>query len=807
MSHVRRMTLTAAVVLSLLPGLPAAADQPADQAASPASWVGTWASSASGTVPDLPTGYVDRTVRNVVHTSVGGTAVRVSLTNVLGTAATRMDAVTVAVAKAPNSPDAVPNTMRALTFGGSPAVTIPAGGKALSDPVSLAVPADGDLLISVFTPEPGGPVTFHQVANQTSYVSGAGNHAAAEAGTAFTEPITFWPYVAGVDVLGGPARGAVVTFGDSITDGNNSIRNANHRWPDFLANRLADQPGPTRLGVLNAGISSNRLLNSTWNPNALSRLDRDVLTATGARSVVVLLGINDIGGQPQHHEPEPIIAALQQIATQVKAKGLRVIGGTLTPFAGSSNYTEELEGVRQAVNDFIRHGGAFDAVVDFDAALRDPVVPNRLLAEYDSGDHLHPKDAGYQAMARAVDLNELDGRPTDTWVGTWQTAMARTTPDTDQGLADHSFRNVVHTSIGGHGARVRLSNALGTAPVLLGGVTLAVAARPDAPDAVPGTMRRATFGGLPSVTIPVGGEVLSDPIALTVPADGNLLVSVHTPEPSGPVTEHPRAYQTSFLTTGGDHTADVRGSAFTQETTAWHYVTAVEVRAPSAYGAVVTFGDSITDGDRSTTSANLRWPDVLADRLAAAPGPTRLSVVNSGISGNRLLNSGTGTAIGGPNAFARLSRDMLTTSGARTVIVLEGINDINNLEHPDPETLKLALRQIAAQAHAQGLRVIVGTITPFKGRSSYNEERESVRQAVNEFIRTSDAFDGVIDFDRVVRDPADPQRINPPYDSGDNLHPSDAGYRAMGEAVDLHALLRTTHEGQRGSAEPMPSVR
>ncbi|MEV1329267.1 SGNH/GDSL hydrolase family protein [Micromonospora costi] len=790
MSYVRRSTTTAGSLLALLLGLtsPAAASgQDAQSAAPPGAWVGTWSASASGTVPNVPTGYADRTIRNVVHTSVGGSGVRVSLTNVLGTVAVRMDVVTVAVADAPDAPNAVAGTMRALTFGGAPSVTIPAGGEVLSDPIALAVPEDGDLLVSVYTPVSSGPVTYHQVANQTSYLSQDGDHAADESGTAFTQTITFWPYVSGVDVLG-RAGGAVVTLGDSITDGNNSTRNANHRWPDYLADRLIAEPGPTRLGVLNAGISSNRLLNNTWNPNALSRLDRDVLTATGARSVIVMLGINDIGGLPQHHEPSQIIAALGQIAAQVKAKGLRVTGGTLTPFGGSSNYTEALEGVRQAVNDFIRDGGAFDAVADFDMALRDPAMPNRLRPEYDSGDHLHPKDAGYQAMAAVVDLDKLESGPPGHWIGTWQTAMARTTPGADQGMPNHSIRNVVHTSLGGDAARVRLSNALGTAPVLMGRATLAVATGPDAPDAVAGTMRELTFGGAPSVTIPAGGEVLSDPISLAVPADGDLLVTVYTPAPSGPVTEHPRSYQTSYISADGDHAADEQGTAFTRATTAWYYVTGVDVRSTTAHGAVVTFGDSITDGDRSTVSANLRWPDVLADRLAAEPGPTKLGVVNSGISGNRILDSSTGARIGGPNAFARLSRDMLTTSGARTVIVLEGVNDILNLEHPDPETLKLALRQIAAQAHAQGLRVVVGTITPIKGWRSYTEERDSVRQAVNEFIRTSDAFDAVVDFDAVVRDPADPQRINPSYDSGDHLHPSDAGYRVMAEAIDLDAL-------------------
>ncbi|GAB1510502.1 SGNH/GDSL hydrolase family protein [Actinophytocola sp. KF-1] len=783
MSYVRRLGLalgvTPALVLALITPATAAPQGP------PGDWVGTWSASASGIVPNTPTGYADRTVRNVVHTSVGGTRVRVGLTNVLGTAAVRMAAVTVAVAARPDAPDAVGGTMRAVTFGGASSVSIPAGGEVLSDPVAVTVPEDGDLLVSVYTPASSGPVTYHQVANQTSYLTPSGDHAGDETGAAFTEQIGFWPYVSRVDVRGS-AEGAVVTFGDSITDGNGSTRNANHRWPDYLADRLIAAPGPSRLGVVNAGISSNRLLNSTWNPNALARLDRDVLSVPGARAVVVLLGINDIGGQPQHREPAPIIAALRQVAARAKAHGLRVIGGTLTPFGGSGNHTEELEGVRLAVNEFVRHGGAFDAVADFDAALRDPADPHRLLAAYDSGDHLHPKDAGYRAMASAIDLRVLRPGHGGDWVGTWHTAMAQALPGTDQGLPNHTIRNVVHTSAGGRAARIRLSNVYGKVPVTMGRVTLAVAAGPSTPDAVPGTMRPVTFGGDGSVTIPAGAEVLSDPVALAVPADGDLLVSVFTPDPSGPVTAHPRAYQTSFLTSAGDHASDERGTAFTTPTPAWHYVTAIDVDAPSVDGAVVTFGDSITDGDKSTASANVRWPDVLADRLAARPGPTRLSVVNSGISGNRILDSTTG--IGGPNAFARLTRDMLVPTGARTVIVLEGINDIGNLAHPDPVTLGAALTQMAARAHASGLRVVVGTITPFMGWRSYNEERESVRQAVNEFIRTSEDFDGVVDFDAVVREPSDPRRLAPRYDSGDHLHPSDAGYRAMGEAVDLRQL-------------------
>ncbi|WP_199441968.1 SGNH/GDSL hydrolase family protein [Umezawaea beigongshangensis] len=396
---------------------------------------------------------------------------------------------------------------------------------------------------------------------------------------------------------------------------------------------------------------------------------------------------------------------------------------------------------------------------------------------------------GAAAVVRAETPPVPDaGIAAEDWVGTWGAAAAGPVPGTENGYPDRSIRNVVHSSVGGTSARVRLSNVFGTGPLLVGRASIAVAAGSGTADAVPGTVRELTFGGRASVTIPAGAEVQSDAAALAVPADADLLVTTYTPTPSGPVTFHPAASQTSFYATGGDHAMDTAGTAYDQRTSVWHYVTEVAVRGSRATGTVVTLGDSITDGVGSTAGTNQRWPDLLADRMKRAPNRLRHGVVNAGISANRLLLGGPGYA--GRNALARLDDDVLTATGVRTVVVLEGINDIQQDPHQtDPEQIVAAYRQIVARAHAQGVRVLGGTITPFKGWRVYDETLEATRLAVNEAIRTGGVFDGVVDFDAAIRDPRDPLVMRAEYDSGDHLHPGDAGFRAMADAVDL-ALLR-----------------
>ncbi|MEV7323631.1 SGNH/GDSL hydrolase family protein [Streptomyces sp. NPDC093970] len=365
----------------------------------PSPWTGSWEAAPSGTAPAVP----GAAYRNVVHLSVGGSAVRVRVSNRLGSAPLRLGAVTVALRRG-TGPDAVPGSMRAATFDGARTAVVPAGQDLVSDPVPLAVPAAADLLITVETPGRPGPATYHRVALQTGYLAAHGaGRAADEHGDAYTGTTGNWYYVTGVDVRG-VTLGSVVAFGDSLTDGNGSSFGTNHRWPDRLAERLR----PYRIGVLNAGISGNRLLlDSTGGPGALNRLDADGLARAGVRTLVLLEGINDIKGTPEATDPAEFVRAYRTVVSRAHARGIRVVGATLTPYEGFSGYTGARESVRQRVNALIRTGHVFDAYADFDAVVRDPDRPTRIRPGYDPGDHLHFNDAGMHALAAAVRLVDL----------------------------------------------------------------------------------------------------------------------------------------------------------------------------------------------------------------------------------------------------------------------------------------------------------------------------------------------------------------------------------------------------------------
>ncbi|MFI9149914.1 GDSL-type esterase/lipase family protein [Streptomyces sp. NPDC053367] len=397
------------------------------------------------------------------------------------------------------------------------------------------------------------------------------------------------------------------------------------------------------------------------------------------------------------------------------------------------------------------------------------------------------------------------------WVGTWSASPAAAEPGTGaRGTAGRSLRNVVHTSVGGTSARVTLSNLLGSRPLRLTHASIALAAEDEGPAAAPGTMRRLTFGGRTAVVVPPGRQTVSDPVALPVPADADVLITTYSPTPSGPVTIHPRARQTSYAAVG-QHTEDLAGTAYTERTEAWRYVTALDVLGSEADGTVVVLGDSLTDGSSSSTDENRRWPDALARRLRAAAEDgrdvPRHGVVNQGISGNRLLADGYLRPLArtvrpqNPSGLRRFSRDVLGTPGVEVVVVDLGVNDI--LRDPalaDPDRILAGLRALVARAHARGVRAVGATLMPFKGHPGYTDAREEVRRRINAEIRAGRVFDAVADFDEALRDPYDPRRLRFDYDCGDHLHPSDRGYARMAEAVDLADLGGNAVRGARGTA-------
>lgn len=386
--------------------------------------------------------------------------------------------------------------------------------------------------------------------------------------------------------------------------------------------------------------------------------------------------------------------------------------------------------------------------------------------------------------------SKADAGKQSPWVATWTAAMVATLPESKLDLSNQTLRQIVHVSVGGEQARVWFSNRFGAAPLVIGSAHVALSAGNTAIQT--GSDHTLTFHHLDSITIPPGATIVSDPVDFEVPPFSNLAISTYLPGQQMATTEHSAAKQFSYTTTGNAVDAPVLPTTTAKQVTAWYFLTGVDVNAPGD-SAVVAFGDSITDGAHSTLNENHRWPDYLAKRLAADARTRRagvLGVANTGIGGNKVLLDGYG-----PNAVSRIDRDILARTGARYVIVLESINDIGSYNrHHLPygdlvQRLESGLSQVAMQGHLHNMVVYGATITPDHGSLYFSPEAEAVRANLNAWIRTNHVFDGVIDFDQATRDPKHPLQLLPAYDAGDHLHPNDAGYKAMAQAIDLKMFL------------------
>ncbi|HVU48484.1 MAG TPA: SGNH/GDSL hydrolase family protein [Terracidiphilus sp.] len=388
--------------------------------------------------------------------------------------------------------------------------------------------------------------------------------------------------------------------------------------------------------------------------------------------------------------------------------------------------------------------------------------------------------------------------PAAAWVATWGASQQIPEPQNAlpaDDLRDATLRQLFHLSIGGPALRVHLSNAFGTEPLHFTSVHIARPLAPDSSAIDPATDRALTFNGVSDVTVPPGAEYISDPVTFPVAALSDVAISFHLDEPPARETGHPGSRATSYYVHGDAVSAATLAEA--GKVDHWYQVSAIDVQATPGAASVVALGDSITDGHGATTNGNDRWTDVLARQLQQSPKTRNIGVSNQGIGGNHLLTDGLG-----PNVLARFDRDVLAPAGVRWLIVFEGVNDLGALsrtgEATPAEHAALVQRmigvyqQIIARAHAHGIRVIGATITPYVGSEYYHPAaaNEADREAVNAWIRAAGHFDAVVDFDKVVRDPAQLDRLLPAFDCNDHLHPSPAGYKAMGEAVLLSLFAR-----------------
>ncbi len=390
------------------------------------------------------------------------------------------------------------------------------------------------------------------------------------------------------------------------------------------------------------------------------------------------------------------------------------------------------------------------------------------------------------------------------WVASWAAAMAPAgAGKSTQGFANQTIRQFVHTSVGGEKLRIRLSNRFGKQPITIAQATVALpfgttgggTGTGGPGDLKPGSIKDVMFFGQRTLTIPAGGNAVSDPIDMAVPASHDIAVSLYFEQATGPATWHLAARETAYFGEG-NHVVSPSGAKLPETRTSWFFLSGLDVLNRNGKGAVAILGDSIADGFKTTINADKRWSDLLAERLnREAPGGLAPGVVNLGMVGNRLGRDGSdmGLAELGVNASARFHSDVVAQTGVRKVIVLLGINDIW-ISKDQPDRIIAQLQQLAALAHQAGLQIYACTITPWNAFVSgeevkYTPELDSVRLSVNSYLRTSMDFDGVIDLDSVMRNPAEPTKLRPEYNSGDHIHPNDAGNQAMADAVPLEMVL------------------
>lgn len=366
-------------------------------------WVGVWTASLQAPFEEgiSQKGFENQTIRMVLHPHVDGNKIRLRLSNIFSEEPLALEEVHVAISQKGSEID--PDTDRQVTFEGKSTVSIPPGERKFSDSISLELSSDKALAVSLYVKEKSGPVTWHPISMQTTYIS-SGNDVTKSVSSAFIEQENSWFWLDGVDTIADSSVKGIVVMGSSIANGNSSTVNKNRRWPDYLARRLNQKDSD--LTIMNAGISGNQLINSLPDKgeNAYARLERDVFNQSGVKAIILHQGLNDIRHYPEY-DADKIIGRMKQIIDSTHDQGLTIYGGTLTPFKGSGMFTSKGENSRQEVNDWIRTSGEFDGVIDFDKALRDPDEPERYLQKYDSGDHLHPNDAGYKRMADTVDLS------------------------------------------------------------------------------------------------------------------------------------------------------------------------------------------------------------------------------------------------------------------------------------------------------------------------------------------------------------------------------------------------------------------